>query len=382
VPATKGIRITSNADVRDPESDHLLSRAARCAGRVAVDASFAALWAVTIASPGLALIALIVWPWSLPLLAFTVASTIYLTRRLKWLFMSVNQSAALPEGRRRLSYGAAIPLAVGVLAWPLLIALGWHLTTLFRPPTRDLLIWLRVWQWGLAIAAGVGSVIIAAFGRAVSVQIARSPGRRWGAAVAGAAVRLCIGAGVTGLLMLCLVTGTSRGLSKLRWGVCYKDLLNLNTALRMYSADNDDTFPPSDRWCDVMEPYVKNPKVMVCPEAPSARSGYALNSALAGRRPNLVESTRHVITIIESDRSWNASGGREALPTAPRHGNGDNYGLLDGTCTWDARRAQGRDTRGVTVCSRDPTSWYLRWDMAARSPQHVEDRGSHEGRTP
>lgn len=148
--------------------------------------------------------------------------------------------------------------------------------------------------------------------------------------------------------------------------MCYKNLLNVNLALQMYLADNDDVFPPDGAWCDaIVEPYVRNLAVMVCPEAPHVASGYALNSALAGLRAPLVEEVgdlKYVIVLFESDRGWNAAGGREALPTVPRHGNGDNYGFLDGSCGWQNRRTVGRDERGVGIYVADTANEYLRWD--------------------
>ncbi len=366
----------------DPEVAHQLSKVARWLGWAAVHAALGSLWVIAVGSPLLALVALIVWPWALPLIALAIAAAIYSSRKRHRLAIpSVQEMVGppvLPQAptARRLSSLATLVLAAGVLAWPAVIIVAMRVVRLHRPPTHDVMVWLYTWQWWVVVVVVTGSVVIGLLGRAAVGHVVRRRHEKWGTAVAAAGIRVGVAAGVVGLVMLGLVSGSARGVSKLRWGVCLRDLMNVNLALNMYLADNDDVFPPGDVWCDLMDEYVRNRQVMICPEAPQLRSGYALNSALAGRRLRVAEGTRHVVTLFESDAGWNAAGGPESLPQLPRHGNGDNYGFLDGNCVWEARRATGRDRRGRTVYAAETVSDYVRWDAFGEiAPQPADDAG-------
>lgn len=348
----------------DPELNHLFSRTARWSSWVATRLAWLALWLIVVTSPALIFIALIVWAWALPLLGLAIGAAIYGRRALRRLDGPAGEGddrGSAPEATRtRSGLPAVFAYALGIGAWVGLAVLLSQVGGRLGPPTRDLIKWLYTWQWWVTalVVVGVAWVVLLAYR-------AQSAPRAWGAVVARSGLGMMVSAGVLGLLVLCLGVGYSRGVGKLRWGVCYRNLLSANMALQMYLADYDDVFPPAETWTDLMLPYVGSKEVLVCPEAPEASCGLALNAALAGRRMAFEEPTRHVITLLESDRGWNGAGGREALPTVPRHGNGDNYGLLDGSCTWAARRPIGKDAHGFTVYDADTSEEWLRWDIAS-----------------
>jgi hypothetical protein len=114
--------------------------------------------------------------------------------------------------------------------------------------------------------------------------------------------------------------------------VCKLDVENLQLALNMYAGDYG-AFPPADRWCDRVMPYVQNDDdVFVCPVRPQLRCGYAMNRALGNVRPEEVSTDpAKTVLLFESDAGWNASGGIELLPKKPCHRGWDVYGYVGGT---------------------------------------------------
>lgn len=101
---------------------------------------------------------------------------------------------------------------------------------------------------------------------------------------------------------------------------CMNNERQLALAVKLYSADNTNSYPTAETWCDAIQTHVgSNTKVFQCPSAaPESRCGYAYNASLSG----LDESKVHpqTVMIFESDAGWNAHGGPELLPADARHG--------------------------------------------------------------
>ncbi len=119
----------------------------------------------------------------------------------------------------------------------------------------------------------------------------------------------------------------------------------------MYIADYDRA-PDPRVWSDQLMEYVRDPEVFRSPRARNLRAGYALNAGAQAADRRVVESPEaaRLVTIFESDRGWNAHGGRELLPVKPRYEGGDNYGFLDGHVQW---------------VKRGDTSVPMQWQVAA-----------------
>jgi hypothetical protein len=134
-----------------------------------------------------------------------------------------------------------------------------------------------------------------------------------------------------------------------------RDLSNVTSlaiALRMYVEDYH-ALPQPARWCDRLEEYVKDHAVFRDTQVPDLRCAYALNTGAVGLAyPSDPEAARLVV-IFASDRGWNAHGGRELLPTKPRHFDGDYYGFLDGHVKW---------------VKRGDTSVPLEWQLGSATP--------------
>jgi hypothetical protein len=121
--------------------------------------------------------------------------------------------------------------------------------------------------------------------------------------------------------------------------------------LQMYQADFG-ALPPAHRWCDALAdygPYRPGDSFVVCEERTDLECGYAFNSALSGVSLDDVQDPMHVVLLFESDRGWNAAGGASLLPTEPRHGGGDNYGMVAAfsPSRWADRSAVIDGTAGI-----------------------------------
>ncbi len=129
---------------------------------------------------------------------------------------------------------------------------------------------------------------------------------------------------------------------------CLSNVKQLNLALLQYTNDWDGRFPPASRWSDAIRPYIGKKDIFICPARPKIRCGYAYNKNLSNARMEDLEGDEtQIVTIFESDHGGNASGGRDLMPSQPRHrGDEDVFGLADGH---------------VAVLSRDRQS-DLRWE--------------------
>ena len=118
---------------------------------------------------------------------------------------------------------------------------------------------------------------------------------------------------------------------------CLSDTHVLAQALLIYADKHDGRLPAAAGWCDAIRPYLLVGGILSCPSRPELRCGYAFNAALGGARVWEVASPERTVLVFESDRGWNAAGGRGLLPEAPRHLGGDCYAFLDVHTTWIAR---------------------------------------------
>jgi hypothetical protein len=122
---------------------------------------------------------------------------------------------------------------------------------------------------------------------------------------------------------------------------CVNNLKQLGLAVRIYEGDYGDTFPPADRWCDILlaeqtnaVSWVSNSasdftKVFHCPAFPrKQRCSYAMNWQLAGIKDN-GQIAPDTVLLFESDAGWNAVGGVDKIKS--HHVSGVNVAYVDGT---------------------------------------------------
>jgi len=109
---------------------------------------------------------------------------------------------------------------------------------------------------------------------------------------------------------------------------CVNNLKQLGLAVRIYSTDNHDLFPPAETWCGAIQTTVGSPKVFQCPVVRDQRCAYAFNARLSGKKTDAVNP--QTVLIFESDAGWNASGGPEVMLKSPRHAHRFIVGFADG----------------------------------------------------
>ncbi len=113
---------------------------------------------------------------------------------------------------------------------------------------------------------------------------------------------------------------------------CMQNVKTIAAALTMYEADHG-ALPPATNWTQALGEYVHDPAVWKEPW--TGKPGYALNAAIAGRRSDsFAADPASVVSVFESDRGANATGGPELLPRRPRHFGGNIVGYGDGHVSW------------------------------------------------
>jgi hypothetical protein len=91
---------------------------------------------------------------------------------------------------------------------------------------------------------------------------------------------------------------------------CVNNEKQLAAAVRIYSGNHADHFPPAATWCDAIHSAVGSDRVFECPAAPgSSRCDYAFNAKLDGLDASKVNP--QTVLLFESNTGWNANGGPE-----------------------------------------------------------------------
>ena len=111
---------------------------------------------------------------------------------------------------------------------------------------------------------------------------------------------------------------------------CVNNEKQLSLAIRIYSGDNKDKFPPAATWCDAIKTYAGTERVFKCPAAnSSSRCDYAFNAKLDGLDASKINP--QTVMIFESDTGWNANGGSELIVGKPRHARQFVVAFADGS---------------------------------------------------
>ncbi len=111
---------------------------------------------------------------------------------------------------------------------------------------------------------------------------------------------------------------------------CVNNEKQLALAIRIYSGDNTNHFPPAATWSDAINSAVGSGKAFKCPAANSGdRCNYAFNVKLDGLDASRVAPA--TVMIFETDGGWNANGGPELMIGKPRHARTFVVALADGS---------------------------------------------------
>ncbi len=106
-----------------------------------------------------------------------------------------------------------------------------------------------------------------------------------------------------------------------RRAYCGANLHSLGIAVVIYANENDDIYPTTDKWCDLITQYTR-PKRFACKSAlvrgDKGRCHYAMNP---NAKPN---SPQDMVLMFETKGGWNQVGGPELLTTENHKGKGCN----------------------------------------------------------
>lgn len=81
---------------------------------------------------------------------------------------------------------------------------------------------------------------------------------------------------------------------------CLSNMKQINTAMIMYASDYDGFLPNSKNWQKTLEPYVRNEKLLTCPEKGKNHSSYAMNDAYSGANIDEIKDPSEEILIFEA----------------------------------------------------------------------------------
>jgi hypothetical protein len=115
-----------------------------------------------------------------------------------------------------------------------------------------------------------------------------------------------------------LLPALARAKEKAQAISCVNNMKQLAIAVRMYSADHKNQFPPAATWCDALRSYAGSDKPFQCPAGKSnTRCHYAFNAKLDGLDVGKINP--NTVLFFETEGGWNVSGGPELMLKQPRH---------------------------------------------------------------
>jgi len=111
---------------------------------------------------------------------------------------------------------------------------------------------------------------------------------------------------------------------------CRSNLRSLGVSMSMYCQENNDRFPPPEKWSDNLSKYTNGEITFLCPsQEDRTRPSYAMNEQLKGLRCEDVVDPEHTVFLFESKPGKNMHGGPELLADKPPHYERYNVLFLD-----------------------------------------------------
>lgn len=167
-------------------------------------------------------------------------------------------------------------------------------------------------------------------------------------------IELLVVIAIIAILAAILFPVFARARDKARQATCLSNLRQMGVAFVMYSSDYDETYPIVPNWKTLLQPYIKNTAINVCPSRKSLPwyygQGYNVGcsspyvAGAAAQSESAIASPSQKILIAEWDRC-NAgppcgatglfSGGATCFWAVTRvHGGGSNLLFCDGHGKW------------------------------------------------
>ncbi len=173
-------------------------------------------------------------------------------------------------------------------------------------------------------------------------------------------IELLVVIAIIAILAAILFPVFARAREKARQTSCLSNTKQLMLGFMMYAQDYDECLPgyiyasgsvPYLRWYDMIEPYVKNTQIFICPSARTRTpTGYGFNyrfisfgmrqstSIVGDPITSLGAIVYPSVTVIIADSTQYYVRGpgttNASYWPAPRHNGGANFGLADGHAKW------------------------------------------------
>jgi prepilin-type processing-associated H-X9-DG protein len=158
------------------------------------------------------------------------------------------------------------------------------------------------------------------------VKISQSKGqlKGTGMAVAGIAVPV-VALPIVAILMAILMPALAQARNAARLAVCSSNLKQLDLAATIYG-DKYGNYPEPNKWIELLKPFYKNDKLLICPGEEKGNYSYAMNSAAKwnGKNPD------KTVLFFECRPGWQEAGGPEIVTTQNHYKAGCNVAFCDG----------------------------------------------------
>lgn len=119
--------------------------------------------------------------------------------------------------------------------------------------------------------------------------------------------------------------------------LCEGNLKQIALGIAQYTQDYDEMYPPANKWCDVIQPYVKAEKLYTCPLVAQSKYGYAMNWKFSRQSLADVQAPAQTVNMYESNvlrRNANGDGKDLTFRHELDAGLGANYAYADGHVKW------------------------------------------------
>ena len=175
-------------------------------------------------------------------------------------------------------------------------------------------------------------------------------------------IELLVVIAIIAILAAILFPVFARAREKARQTACLSNVKQLGLGCAMYAQDYDETLPcvqhrqtvgPTLFWFDVIQPYVNNDQIIVCPSAKNSTPGYGWNYPHAGYRLDLghqlflgdIEYPAEMMIFGDSNPGsyryylycgvhWPDGIRDDTNVVATRHNEGANFAFADGHAKW------------------------------------------------